>query len=109
MSLRGEFVSELPEGVFDSTEELVIGEVPPFLGPALEDSVRIATQGREDLLATVLAIWGGRVRGGGGFIQQGNLPGVESRRALEHREQFPGLDSKELHFLRKPIVPNEES
>jgi len=94
MSFTGEFVSEIPEGVLDGAEDFVIGEVNQFVRQAFENSVCVTAQGGEYLLATVFAFWSGRVRGGGGFVQQGNLPGVKSSVSLKQREPFPAIDSK---------------
>jgi hypothetical protein len=93
MGFAGKFVSEVPEGVFDGAEEFVIGEFDQFIRHALQDGIGITTQGGEDLLATVFALLSGLVRGGGGFIRHGNLPGVNSSVSLKQREQFPTLDS----------------
>src|SRR5262245_5009182 len=76
-------MAEVAEGVFDSAEDLVVGEIDQFVGQALQEGVGGAAEGLEEQLAACFTPLGGLVSGRSRIVQHGNLPGVASRRTDE--------------------------
>jgi len=78
MSVGGEVVAEVAEGVFDLAEPLVVGQIDECISHAFEQFVGAVAQCLADLLTTHDTVLCDRKSGRSSWVQHRNLPGVRA-------------------------------